>query len=437
MGPGPTVVNSARPTQPEEREHEQRAPGSAPAPLRVAVLAESYLPYLSGVTVSTEALVRGLGARGHRVLLVAPRPRAGAELGTAGAVGPDPEVAWMPSYQLPPPVPRGYRMPLPATLERVLPDVMAFRPQVVHAQSPFMAGLFARRIARKAGAPLVFTYHTRFVDYRHYMSAFADVGAAVMRRYLDGYLRSCDAVIAPSRDLAAELRQRLDDPARPLIEPVPTGIDVGRLAQLEATSPRAAHGWSDDAIVAVTAGRLAPEKSVETVLEGFSRASAREPRLRLVVIGDGPSAPRLRERAASSGLTDRVAFLGQLPRLEALAVIKGCDVFLFASQTETQGLVLVESLACGVPVIAVAAPGVRDSVTDGVDGRIVAAEPKEARASAIAAALFELARDAQTRASMARAALAGAGHFSVAERLAQVEAVYRAAIEVRSGRATP
>lgn len=431
------MVSPGGTTTTAEPEHEQQAATSAERPLRVAVLAESYLPYLSGVTVSTEALVRGLGARGHRVLLVAPRPRAGTEPGTTGAVGPDPEVAWMPSYQLPPPVPPGYRMPLPATLERVLPQALAFRPQVVHAQSPFMAGLFARRIARKADAPLVFTYHTRFVDYRHYMSAFAGVAGAVMQRYLDGYLLSCDAVIAPSRDLAAELRQRLDDPARPLIEAVPTGIDVDRLARLEASPPHAAQGWPDDAVVAVTAGRLAPEKSVETVLEGFSRASAREPRLRLVVIGDGPSAPRLRERAASSGLADRVAFLGQLPRLEALAVIKGCDVFLFASQTETQGLVLVESLACGVPVVAVAAPGVRDSVTDGVDGRIVAAEPKQERASAIADALVELARDARARASMARAAVAGADRFSVAERLAQVEAVYLAAIEMRSERATP
>ena len=74
--------------------------------LRVVVVAESYLPYLSGVTVSTEALVRGLGARGHQVLLVAPRPATGAEPGSAGAEGPDPEYAWLPSYQLPRPVPR-------------------------------------------------------------------------------------------------------------------------------------------------------------------------------------------------------------------------------------------------------------------------------------------------------------------------------------------
>ncbi len=398
--------------------------------LRVVVVAESYLPYLSGVTVSTEALVRGLGARGHQVLLVAPRPATGAEPGSAGAEGPDPEYAWLPSYQLPRPVPHAYRMPWPTSGERVLRRAVAFAPHVVHAQSPFVAGLFARRVARRARAPLVFTQHTRFADYRHYLSAFATVGGALVGRYLDRFALGCDALIAPSTDLAREIRSRLGERPLPLIRPVPTGVDVARLARLEPVDPRHEQGWPADTVVAVTAGRLAPEKSVETVLEGFALGLAREPRLRLVVIGDGPSAASLRKRAAAPDLAGRVAFMGQRPRLDTLAHVKGCDVFLFASQTETQGLVLVESLACGVPVVAVAAPGVSDSVTDGVDGCIVAATPKSERGAALAQALVGLAHDPERRSAMGEAGQAGADRFSVEQRLTQVEALYRDAIAI-------
>jgi 1,2-diacylglycerol 3-alpha-glucosyltransferase len=396
--------------------------------LRVVVTTESYLPYLSGVTVSVEALVRGLSARGHQVMLVAPRPRVGVEPGSTGAVGPDPEYAWLPSYEVPRLVPPSYRMPWPVDVRGVLRRAASFRPDVVHAQSPFVSGLFARSVARRAGAPLVFTHHTRFTDYRHYLSIFAGVGGAVMGRYLDRFALACDAVIAPSTDMAFDIRERLGDVPDPQIRVVPTGIDVERLAGLEPIDSRPGQGWPADTVVAVTAGRLAPEKSVETLLEGFAKALAREPRLRLVVIGDGHSGRALRARAAEPDLAGRVAFMGQRPRLDTLAIVKACDVFLFASQTETQGLVLAESLACGVPVVAVAAPGVSDTVTDGVDGRIVAAEPAARRSAAIADALLGLARDPQRRVAMARAGRDGAHRFGVDHRLAQVESVYREAI---------
>ncbi|HEX2194748.1 MAG TPA: glycosyltransferase, partial [Candidatus Limnocylindria bacterium] len=123
---------------------------------RVAIFAETYLPYLSGVTVSTEALARGLGSLGHRVLLAAPRPARGESPGTAGAPGPEPEYAWLPSYQPPLPAPPGYRMPLPLPSE-ALRRARQFGPDVLHAQSPFVSGLMARRTAQRAGVPLVFT----------------------------------------------------------------------------------------------------------------------------------------------------------------------------------------------------------------------------------------------------------------------------------------
>ena len=107
------------------------------------------------------------------------------------------------------------------------------------------------------------------------------------------------------------------------------------------------------------------------LVEAFAIAASRDSRLRLVLIGDGPAAEATATRAAAPDLAGRVALPGRMPRLEALAAIADADMFAFASQTETQGLVLAEALAVGLPVVALAGPGVEDSVREGVDGVVV------------------------------------------------------------------
>lgn len=393
--------------------------------MRVAIFAESYLPYLSGVTVSADALARGLGTRGHEVLVVAPRPADGAPPGGAGSPGPSPRYAWLASYQLPGPVPPGYRMPWPLPGARAVRAAVEFAPHVVHAQSPFATGLMARRVARASSAPLVFTHHTRFGDYRHYLGPLAAPGGALTDAYLRRFWRGCAAVIAPSADLAAEIDDRLGHEARrPIVRAIPTGIDVAAIRALHAIDPRPTAGWPADAVVAVTLGRLAREKSVELVLDAAAAAMQRAPHLRLLVIGGGPAADELRARAGRPDLAGRVAFTGPLPRTEALRHAAGGDLFAFASRTETQGLVLSEALACGLPTLAVEGHGVNDSVRDGVDGIVVAAEPKQTRALRLAEALARVSADRTLRTEMSQRARADAERFDVGRRLAEVEALY-------------
>jgi glycosyltransferase involved in cell wall biosynthesis len=389
--------------------------------MRIAIFGESYLPHLSGVTVSTETLARGLAARGHEVLLVVPRPARGRNPGSAGMPGPEPRYAWLPSYQLPRIAPLGYRMPLPLPWATALATVDRFRPNIVHAQSPFVSGQLARRAARRARAPLVFTHHTRFADYRHYLGPLAGPGAALTDAYLRRFSAACAAVIAPSRDLAAEIRAER-------VEVIPTGVDVAGIAGREPMNPRPVAGWPQDAIVAVTMGRLAVEKSVGVVLEAVALAAANDERLRLLVIGDGPAAPTLRERAERLDLAGRVWFTGLLGHREALASVAGCDLFVFASLTDTQGLVLAEALACAVPVVARRGPGIADSVRSGIDGMIV----HDARA--LADAIVFLVADGERRREMAEAAREGAVRFDLGTRIGQVEALYRDLLDRSRGR---
>lgn len=389
--------------------------------MRIVLATESYLPYLSGVTVSVDALARGLGARGHEVLLLAPRPARGAKVEPVGSPGPEPATAWLDSYQLPRIAPLGYRMPWPWVWSSGWRRAEAFRPDVVHANSPFVTGLGARRLARRAGASLVFTHHTRFGDYGHYLGPLAGTGASLSTAYLRRFWSGCAAIIAPSSDLAEEIRSRLAPGARERVHVIPTGIDVDGIQRLVPVDPRPAAGWPPATVVLASLGRLAPEKSPDVLLD----AVAGVPRGHLLVIGGGPSEAALRERAKRADLAGRVAFTGALPRPEALARLAGGDLFLFASRTETQGLVLAEALAAGLPAIALDGPGVRDSVRDGVDGVIVASEPPADRPTRLAAAIEGLLQDADRRQRLATRAREDAHRFAVAARVAEIEAVYR------------
>jgi glycosyltransferase involved in cell wall biosynthesis len=154
-------------------------------------------------------------------------------------------------------------------------------------------------------------------------------------------------------------------------------------------------------------------------------AASRDARLRLLVIGGGPSEWILHDRARRADLAGRVAFTGLLPRSAALERLRGGDLFVFASRTETQGLVLAEALSAGLPSVAVEGPGVRDSVRDGVDGLVVAAMPEADRVERLADALVRVAADDVARAEMAERARADAGRFSVERRVGETEGLYR------------
>ena len=390
--------------------------------MRIALTTESYLPYVSGVTISVDALARGLGARGHEVRVIAPRPASGSVSQPVGSPGPAPEIAWLPSYQLPRIVPPAYRMAWPNPWASELGDATRWRPDVVHAHSPFVTGLLARKLARATGAPLLFTHHTRFADYGHYLGPLGGPGSFLANAYLRAFWAGCAAIVAPSSDLADEIRARLPERRRGRVHVVPTGIDVDAIRALVPFNFGPELGWWSDEVVIATLGRLAPEKSVEVILDAAGTVFERDAHTRLLVVGGGPSEDELRRRAAAFG--GRVHLTGALPRLEALARLRGADLFAFASRTETQGLVLAEALAAGLPAVAIEGPGVADSVRDGVDGRIVAAEPALTRAARLGSALVELVQDASRRARMAERARDDAGRFDVSKRVAEIEAIY-------------
>jgi glycosyltransferase involved in cell wall biosynthesis len=257
-------------------------------------------------------------------------------------------------------------------------------------------------------------------------------GASAVRAYLRDFWRGCAAVVAPGTELADEIRAALDLEPASRVRVIPTGIDVGAIQSLVAVDPRQRFGWPADAVVVVSVGRLAAEKSVALLVEAFAGAVGRESRLRLLLVGGGPAERALRERATAPDLAGRVTLTGRLPRTEALALARGADLFAFASRTETQGLVLAEALAAGLPVVAIDGPGVGDSVRHGVDGVVVSSGPDGEVALRLAEAVLELGRDEARRSDMSAAAIAGAGRFDLPRRIGEMVGLYRELLE--SGR---
>lgn len=310
--------------------------------MRIGIYTEIYKPVLNGVVVSVEAFRQGLTALGHEVWIFTP----------AFMRYPDDRVVTFHSC----PIPTGgpYRLTLPfLSGRRPLP-----RLDVIHAQSPFMTGLLAWRHARRHAIPLIFTYHTRLVDYSHYVP----LPNLMVRRFLVQvsrlYGNLADRVLAPSEPIRQLLHSyHVETP----IDVLPSPVRLAPIDRARVTEIRSRAGLDADDVLLLNVGRLAREKNLETLLEIFSRLRQRFPsRLKLAVVGDGPQEQALRSRAEALGCGDAVIFAGRIERSDIPAWYAAANLFVFTSLTETQGLVLEEALQVGLPVVAFAEGGVVD-----------------------------------------------------------------------------
>ena len=151
---------------------------------------------------------------------------------------------------------------------------------------------------------------------------------------------------------------------------IPTGIDLKPYKIVDGNELRTRKNWQDDKVI-ISIGRLAQEKNWKTLLYAVAKAHQEHPDLRLVLIGDGPDKEALQNLAIELGIAERVTFTGKLPFSEVTIYLKAADIFAFASVTETQGLVTMEAMAAGLPVVAVDASGTRDIVDNGEQGFLV------------------------------------------------------------------
>lgn len=364
--------------------------------MNILMMTNTYTPVIGGLERSVRAFSEAYRARGHQVVVVAPA--------FPGTPPQERGVIRVPAIQRFNGSDFSVKLPVPRPLARAL---LESGPDLIHAHHPFLIGSTALRLARTHRLPLVFTHHTLFEQYTHY----TPVNAPVMSRFVielsSGYANLCDQVFAPSESVATLLRER--GVAAP-IAVVPTGIDVERFASGEGRGVRAALGIPPRALVVGHVGRLAPEKNLRLLSQAAAAFLRRAPEAHLLLVGRGPSEEEIQHILHQAGVGSRVHHVGVLEGQRLVNAYHAMDVFFFASKSETQGLVVTEAMAAGLPVVALDASGVREVVADRRNGRLVRSESPQALAAALQ---WVAAQEPAARRALRHAARRSAARFSM------------------------
>ncbi len=327
--------------------------------MRIALMTNNYKPFIGGVPISVERLAKGLQTLGHQVTVFAPTYQGYT----------DPEGSNIIRYS-------SFLQKfiggivLPNPFDPIIEE--AFRKQpfdVIHVHHPMLIGRTAVYLSGKYNIPLVFTYHTR---YEQYVKAYAKglpFTERFMPLYLHTFLKHCHHLIAPTEGMKDYLTKELGYDADN-VSVLPTGIDACRFQVSEAQKADIRTTYHAHGIpLFLSVSRMANEKNISFLLHAIAAFKARYTGpFRLLMIGDGPCREQYQALCRRLCLDEEVIFVGKVPNGEIAPFYAAADAFLFASKTETQGIVILEAFAGGTPVIALDATGVRDLVQDKVNG---------------------------------------------------------------------
>ncbi len=382
--------------------------------MRIVMMTNTYLPHVGGVARSVETFTEEYRRRGHEVLVVAPEFPDMPER--------EEGVIRVPAIQQFNGSDFSVRIPIPGFLAPAIAD---FEPDIVHSHHPFLLGDTALRIATLRNIPLVFTHHTMYERYTHYVPG----DSPAMRRFVielaTHYANLCDRVIAPSESIASILRRRgVETP----IAVVPTGVDIARYAKGHGGRARRKWNIPPEAFVIGHVGRLAPEKNLTLLAKSVILALKRNPTAWFLVVGSGPSAEEIETLFHRARLSSRLKMVGSQQGQDLVDAYHAMDVFAFASTSETQGMVLVEAMAAAAPVVAIDAPGAREVVVDQVNGRLLPNADSKGFAEAVG-----WVANHRDKAKLDRMATATAEEFSTDRCVEKALALYESATGVDRG----
>lgn len=373
--------------------------------MNILMFTNTYSPIVGGVSESVQRFVECFRAAGHRVLVVAPTLDGQPETET--------DVIRVPAMQRF----NGSDFSLPVTVPGSLDDaIRAFAPDIVHSNHPFLLGDTAVRVAQGRGLPLVFTHHTLYEHYTHYVPGNSPVMQRFALALSNGYSELCDTVIAPSESIRTILRER---GVRAELEVVPSGVDIERFAEGHREHWRAHFGIDEHAHVVGHVGRLAQEKNLPFLTRSVCQALSEHPDMHFMVVGDGDERDAILTQAHQMGVGDRVHLTGVLKAQALIDAYHAMDSFAFASFSETQGMVVVEAMAAGLPVVALDATGVREVLSHERNGLLLPEQDEQAFASALGSL-----SDPQRCQSLREGAIATAADFDTCRCADQCLAVY-------------
>ncbi len=380
--------------------------------MRIGLFSDTYIPQVNGVATTVHNLAEELERLGHEVYVFCPRVHIRHR--------DKPNVIRFPA--VPFIFQREHRVAfgLPARAWRILRGL-----EIVHSHTEFSLGTLAMWVARVYRIPHVHTYHTHYVIYRHYLPPPFRPPRRLTEALVAAFCNRCHAVTVESKAMEEELRRY--GVRRPIYR-YPFGVNLKLYEGPIEYDLREELCLPRDARVALYVGRLAMEKNLSFLLRAFAEAAVRRDDLFLVMVGGGPLFPSLVEERDRLGLQDRVLLPGYVRGKRLIDYYRGADLFAFASKTETLGLVVIEAMAAGLPVVCLGEMGVTEVVEPGVSGIFAPEDP-----AGFAAAMLQVLEDRALRERLREGALRRARELSTEASAKRTLEVYE---EVRAARAS-
>lgn len=374
--------------------------------MRIAFFTDAYPPQINGVATTVEELRGSLVERGHKVYIVAPSyPKFKDNC---------PNILRLRSVRLwkNPELRVSYMFP-----DKVLQKVLKLDVDVVHGFSGGATPSLGLTLAKLKRKPYVFTYNTRWNKYTHYILNGKIIKPKAMEQMVKLYCNVCTHIIAPVEYVKDEL---ISFGVKKPISVIPNGVNTSKFKPAKNNDLKEKLGLSENDKIALCVARLAKEKSLDFLIKTFAKFSKDHPNVYFVIAGDGPERKNLEKLINSLNVGSRIFLLGFIPYEDISRIYNGADVFIFASQTETEGMIVPEALSSGLPVLAVRDRVFEQFIESGKDGFLVKKDEEEFNRH-----LERLLRDENLRAKMGKSARVKAEQFSLDEVAKKFENLYK------------
>lgn len=334
--------------------------------MRIGIFTECYHPTLNGVVVSIDAFREVLEARGHKYFIFAPKTK-GYQDEKGSGVYRHLSFRW--------PGQKNYPLAWPFFSQKEIEQIDDLKLDLIHPQHLFTMGKFGLKVGQLLNIPVIHTYHTLIAEYTHYVPLFSNLAKDMIVGMSRKYCNKCDQIVTPSPSMKKVL---ISYGVRTPIESIPTGVDLDDFKNpyhKEVLKEK----WHipENQKILLYVSRIAREKNLDFLFESIKRLARRRNDFHLLMVGGGPELAYYQSKIVEWGLESVITFTGMQPKEITNRFFGAADIFVFPSVTETQGIVITEAQAAGIPVVAINKMGPSDLIKDGVDGFLTSLKNEE------------------------------------------------------------
>jgi len=386
--------------------------------LRIGIFTECYNPVLNGVVVSIETFRKELEKRGHEYFIFT-TGCPGYKDTSANIIRFSPMIAFKP---------KGGRYPIswPQIATFQAKKIAQYKLEIIHSQHLLGLGLLGLRVAKKLKIPNVLTYHTLLAEYAHYFPLLPGLAKKYLVKKSRDYCNLYDQLVTPSNSMKKIL---ISYGVQKPIEPIPTGVNIPDYEN-PYTQAEIAEKWGvpQDKKLLLYVSRIAKEKNVDFLFEAIRKLASKRNDFHILLIGGGPELNYYQGMLGQWKINKIVTFTDMQPKQETNRYFGAADIFVFPSITETQGIVITEAMAAGVPAVAVNKMGPSDIIQNGIDGYLIEENVEE-----FSRKIGDLLDDNELRKKMGETARKNASEFSVEKCTDKMEELYKRLATKNSG----